>query len=366
MLMQFANSGSVEEPDLDTADPFQMLVAPEEQWLAAYRVTTPAASYANYANLTVPTAFVGQVTLDGTAVPAGSFTQIGASTYSAAQVAVGIGAHTLAGPTPFGVSLYGWMTGQESYGYVAGTGVAPTGRVESLTITPASTSATVDSTFCPLAVVRDGASNPVAGIRVDFSVTGANATHGFAFTGSDGQAPLCFAHLNTGDSTVTATFAKTFSAAATVTWTPPTGPGGGGTPAPGGGGTPPPPAATAGAVSLKVPKSVKLGVVVCGVVRKVKCKGLAATAGFPATGNASLQVRAIKGRRSGKLGKLSRRVTKAGAARLVFKVKKGKNARKLYRAVRKGRFKKLRVTLAFTPTGGKSSTVTKTVVLKLP
>jgi hypothetical protein len=366
LLMQFAQSSGADAVAQDDTDPFQSMVPPVEQWLSEYVVTTPAMSFSNYLNLAVPTSSVGQVTIDGTPAAAGSFTAIADSNYSVAQVPIGIGPHTLAGPQAFGASLYGWATTNEAYGYVAGSGAAPIGTIGSLTLSPKATSAATDSSFCPVATVRDGAQEPVAGVSLDFTVTGANATRGFAVTASSGQASICFPHPNTGDSTITARIVNLLSDTATVTWTPPAAPTGGDSTSPGG--TPASTtgtttgAAPAGKFSATVPRSARLGSILCGVVRRVKCKGLAVRASAPASGTVALRVAAVKGRKSVTLGKLTRKAS-AGSLRLVFKVKKGTKARKLYRAVKKARARKLRLAITFSPAGGTPAKLTRTIAL---
>jgi hypothetical protein len=363
LLMQFAQgSGADAVPQSDT-DPFQAMVPPVEQWLSEYVITTPTMSFSNHLNLAVPTSSVGQVTIDGNAISAGAFTAIVGSAYSVAQVPIGIGPHKLAGPAAFGASLYGWAMTNEAYGYVAGAGAAPIGTIGSLALSPKATTAATDSSFCPVATVRDASQNPVAAVSLDFTVTGANATGGSAVTGSDGQASLCFVHPNTGDSAITARIVNFLTDSATVTWTAPATPPSalpGTTPI-----TTPGPLGPPSTLefSARVPRKVRLASFVCGVVRKVKCNGLAVNASTPGPGGIVLQVAALKGKKSIALGKLSRRATRAGALKLVFKVKSGRRASKLYRSVKKARAKKLRVVASFAPASGTPARVTRTVVL---
>jgi len=51
---------------------------------------------------------VGSVLLDGAAPPAGSFTTIAGTTFSGAQLAVGLGSHTVSAALPVGVFTYGY------------------------------------------------------------------------------------------------------------------------------------------------------------------------------------------------------------------------------------------------------------------
>jgi len=102
------------------ADPFMMLIPPNEQFLTGYAVSTPGSGFTrNYINILAPDAAVGLITVDGTPVPAGSYTTIGSSGFSGVAYTVTLGTHNLDGPFPFGVSLYGFGN-DDSYGYVGG------------------------------------------------------------------------------------------------------------------------------------------------------------------------------------------------------------------------------------------------------
>lgn len=117
LVAQYSNST---EFDGVTSDPFMMLIPPFEQFLAGYTVTTPASGFAtNFINVVAPNAAVGAITLDGAVVPTTSFTAIGASGFSGAQLPVGVGTHNLAGPLPFGTFMYGFDS-FDSYGYPGG------------------------------------------------------------------------------------------------------------------------------------------------------------------------------------------------------------------------------------------------------
>jgi hypothetical protein len=106
--------------DSSSGDPFMMLVPPQEQFLRGYTVSTPASGFANsYVNIVAPDSAVGSITLDGAPIPAGSYTAIGSSGYSGVAYTVTVGAHALAGPQPFGVSVYGFGS-HDSYGYLGG------------------------------------------------------------------------------------------------------------------------------------------------------------------------------------------------------------------------------------------------------
>jgi hypothetical protein len=215
LVMQYSNSSTF---DNVTSDPFQMMIPPFEQFLAGYTISTPASGFAtNFVNVVAPSAAVGLITLDGVPIPAGSFTPIGASGFSGAQVTVGVGAHTLAGPLPFGVHSYGFDS-FDSYGYPGGLSLSPIATVTSVTLAPKTATNQVGTQHCVTATVLDQNGNPLADIRVDFGVTGANTAGGFAFTNASGVAQFCYTGTNEGSDVITASVG-TLSDTAAKTWT---------------------------------------------------------------------------------------------------------------------------------------------------
>jgi hypothetical protein len=214
LVMQYSNSSSF---DGVTSDPFQMMIPPFEQFLAGYTVSTPASGFAlNFVNVVAPNAAVGAITLDGSAIPAASFTAIGGSGFSGAQVSVDLGSHTLSGPLPFGVHSYGFSD-FDSYGYPGGLSLSEVARVASVSLAPKTASNQINTQHCVTATVKDQNGNPLTDIRVDFGVTGANPTTGFAFTNASGDAQFCYTGTNAGDDTITGTVGA-LSDTATKTW----------------------------------------------------------------------------------------------------------------------------------------------------
>jgi IgGFc binding protein/Bacterial Ig-like domain (group 1) len=214
LVMQYSNSSSF---DGVTSDPFQMMIPPFEQFLAGYTVSTPASGFAlNFVNVVAPNAAVGAITLDGSAIPAASFTAIGGSGFSGAQVPVDLGSHTLSGPLPFGVHSYGFSD-FDSYGYPGGLSLSEVARVATVSLAPKTANNQINTQHCVTATVKDQNGNPLADIRVDFGVTGANPTTGFAFTNASGDAQFCYTGTNAGDDTITGTVGA-LSDTATKTW----------------------------------------------------------------------------------------------------------------------------------------------------
>jgi hypothetical protein len=201
LVMQYSNGTSFDDV---TSDPFMMMLPPSEQFLASYTVSTPASGFAsNYVNVVAPSSEVGSVKLDGVAIPAESFTAIGTSGYSGAQVSVTLGSHTLTGPLPFGVSTYGFDQ-DDSYGYPGGANFSAVATVATLALSPKNESVLTGTDHCVTASVKDSAGAALEGIRVDFTVTGANPGSGFTFTNASGEAQHCYTGANDGADTITA------------------------------------------------------------------------------------------------------------------------------------------------------------------
>jgi hypothetical protein len=120
LVAQYANSSDYD--GVLAADPFMVLIPSTPMFQSSYTVMTPTTGFTNnFINVVAPSAAVGQVMLDGAAIPAGLFSSIGSSGFSGAQVPVGTGVHRLhtLNNVPFGVVVYGWSL-FDSYGYPGG------------------------------------------------------------------------------------------------------------------------------------------------------------------------------------------------------------------------------------------------------
>jgi len=200
-----------------TSDPFMMLTSPTEQFLSDYTFTTPATGFsANFVNVVAPSSAVGDVKLDGSAIPAGQFTAIGSSGYSGAQVDLTLGSHTVTSSKPVGISVYGFAD-YDSYGYPGGAAYAAINDVAALTLTPATQQVTVNNQACVTANVADVDGNGLPGIDVTLKATGVNPLDTTGLTDSAGNYQYCYTSAATGTDTFTASFAA-LSASATVEW----------------------------------------------------------------------------------------------------------------------------------------------------
>jgi hypothetical protein len=118
LVMQYSNSHQFD--GVTMGDPCQITVPPISDFGTSYQTSAPSTGFTfNFLNVAAPNLTVGAVLLDGTAIPAGNFTLVGASGFSSAQVTIGTGFHQLSGPQPFGVESYGFDT-RDAYGYPAG------------------------------------------------------------------------------------------------------------------------------------------------------------------------------------------------------------------------------------------------------
>jgi len=215
-VAQFSNGSTF---DGVTSDPFMMLVPPFEQFQSGYTITTPATGFPNnFVNLVVPNTAVDSIRLDGQPLPAGTFSPIGSTEFSGAQVDLTVGSHTLTGNgQPFGAFVYGYAS-FDSYGYPGGLSLAPVALVNAISVSPPSEDVLVNTEHCVSATVTDSNGGRVPNVRVDFSVTGANPTTSSANAGPNGEpATFCYTGTNVGVDTITATVGST-SGTATKNW----------------------------------------------------------------------------------------------------------------------------------------------------
>lgn len=216
-LGQYANSSTYDDT---TGDPSMMIIPPYQQFETEYTVTTPVNSntkFENYINLVVPKGAVGSVAINGTPVPASEYSPIGASEFEGAQVDLEPGSSVITGNgQPFEVYVYGFSI-TNAYSYFGGMSLAPVAEVTTVTLAPATETALVNTEKCVTATVADQNGEPLPGVRVDFSVTGANTAEGSVFAGSEGQATFCYTGTHLGADTITGSVGK-IQGGASKTW----------------------------------------------------------------------------------------------------------------------------------------------------
>ena len=218
LVAQYSNSTSF---DGITSDPFMMLIPPFEQFQTSYTIISlvEAQFIGQFLNVVVANVGVGNILLDNTAIPANSFTAIGTSGFSGAQIPVSQGIHNLSSNIPFGTFVYGFGSA-ESYGYPAGSSLSAVALVDSLALTPDSNTGpfqVINNEFCTLSTVTDSNGTPLVGIRVDFSVTGVNPQVVSIITDIKGQAKLCYTGTVSGIDTISSV-SGTLTKTNTVEW----------------------------------------------------------------------------------------------------------------------------------------------------
>jgi hypothetical protein len=82
--------------------------------------------------------------------------------------------------------------------------LADFGRPATLALAADTATSVAGTQYCVPAEVRDAAANPVPGVPVRFSVTGAHSTGGSARTDATGQAVFCYTGTQAGEDTITA------------------------------------------------------------------------------------------------------------------------------------------------------------------
>ncbi|MDZ7782821.1 MAG: Ig-like domain-containing protein [Halioglobus sp.] len=173
----------------------------------------------DFVDVVAPNAAVGSITVDGVPIPAGDFSPIGASGFSGAQVDVSVGSHTVDGPLPFGITVYGFATADS---YELSRAAWPWARWRELVkVQPSPATATnpVNTEHCVTATTLDQDSDPLQGILVNFTVSGANTDSGFGSTDAQGTIEFCYTGTNTGtDTRVVATAGNNISAQAEKIW----------------------------------------------------------------------------------------------------------------------------------------------------
>lgn len=113
MALQYSNGTTYDDV---TSDPFMTLIPAINQFDTRHIINTPN-GFTNYINIVVPTANIGSIIMDGTAISSSNFTPVsGNSAYSTAQLSITEGSHVLTSSVPFGLVGYGFADA-DSYGY---------------------------------------------------------------------------------------------------------------------------------------------------------------------------------------------------------------------------------------------------------
>ena len=126
LVVQFMSTGRYRnaESTVTAGDPAMTLVTPTDQYRRGFLFATMAAGFVyNAVNVVIPTAAVGSVRLDDAPLADGTFQQLGTSEYSAAQIVIAAGSHSLTAATAFSATVYG-ANGPDSYALPGGVGAS--------------------------------------------------------------------------------------------------------------------------------------------------------------------------------------------------------------------------------------------------
>ncbi len=201
-------------------DPFMALAPPYDQFGGSYTTATPATGFGtNYLNIVAPTAGIDNaIVLDGVALPAASFTPIGKTAFSGAQIPVALGSHHVAsGSSPFGLTLYGFDN-FDAYGYSAGACYSTEAIGTQVAITPRTLSSQIDSQSCLKVSTTDAGGQPLGGTGVALEIAGVNPQKTLVTTDATGTANFCYTGTNSGSDLIKAT-AGNATDTVTFTWT---------------------------------------------------------------------------------------------------------------------------------------------------
>jgi len=208
LVAQYSNSTKF---DNITSDPFMMLIPPFEQFRTNYTIISLIETQfiGQFINIVIANKGVGNIVLDNTTIPINQFKKIGTSGFSGAQISVTQGTHNLSSNIPFGTLVYGFGE-DESYGYPAGSGLSAVALVNKLVLTADPNKKSlktqiVNKEYCSISTITDVNEAPLVGIRVDFTVTGANTQIISITTDVNGQAKLCYKGINSGIDKISST-----------------------------------------------------------------------------------------------------------------------------------------------------------------
>jgi len=112
LVSQYSNGSSF---DNVTSDPFMALVPAVTQYDNKHIINTPS-GFTDYINVIAPTSAINDIKLDGVDIDSNEFIAVSGTTYSAAQIQISSGSHTITSDEKIGLLGYGYAS-YDSYGY---------------------------------------------------------------------------------------------------------------------------------------------------------------------------------------------------------------------------------------------------------
>jgi len=185
--------------DYSKGDPGMGILAPIEQSLNSYTLTTINSSFDQFhIHLVIPTKAKNSLKINGTPISGNLFTQLGNSQFSGYKLPVSNGTHKLEAPISFGAFMVS-LSLNESYLFNGGHRFMPISDVLKLKLDGDTSTKLVNTNKCFQATVTGTNDTVIPGVNVTFLIWGANETiFGEGMTDSNGIATFCYSGVNEG------------------------------------------------------------------------------------------------------------------------------------------------------------------------
>lgn len=222
IVAQIANSAGFDNIETRIGDPSLNFPPPDVDGVSSatfslFAVGAFEPSTVAHVSVTLPTAAIPDLRIDGNPVSGGLFTPVPGTSRSAANLDLGFGLHTLTSSAPFVATAYGFGD-TDGYAYLIGREtpvIAPV--VALLALSPDAQSVKIGSNACFTAAVTDSEGQPFAGQVVTFAVAGVNSSTTTQATDGSGAAQICITSSIMGSDSITATLGDR-SDSSTVQW----------------------------------------------------------------------------------------------------------------------------------------------------
>ena len=190
-----------------SSDPLMQLVPAYEHFLTDYTICTPPGAGQHFLNIVAYDTPKDVIIVDGNIIPASSFSKIASTNFSVASIEITPGTHHLESEhLPFGVSVYGFFS-SKAYGHPGGFSKSIISKASYVSISPSLDSASTGTSLCWLIGVTDQDLRPMAGVKVNLSITGVHPDSAVVTTDSSGYAEFCYTGSKVGKDSITASVA---------------------------------------------------------------------------------------------------------------------------------------------------------------
>lgn len=220
LVTQFATSARFDSDERGGAligDPSMLIVPPAERYLERYNTSTLSERIeTHHLNLSILTSATDTVQIGGNTLSEGSWSTIGESGYSYAQLDVAAGNQLITASEPFGVTFYGWGV-FESYGYNGGASFGNQRVADQLVLSVDNTSPQIGSQVCVNIQALDVNNLPITQRVLDLEIQGYVPLKQKLLTNGLGQSSICYVGTSIGDQQVTVS-AGAISKSVFITW----------------------------------------------------------------------------------------------------------------------------------------------------